>query len=76
MMSAASQAMSTNMILPESAHMMMGNPRRTRCVVSFVTEKGTPCLECQDSHGTAWGIGGYLTVEIRSLKELYSVRVT
>ncbi|BAF15539.1 uncharacterized protein [Oryza sativa Japonica Group] len=54
-----------------------GKPKtHALCVVSFVTEKGTPCLECQDSHGTAWGIGGYLTVEIRSLKELYSVRVT
>uniref|UniRef100_A0A0A9BLL2 Peptidase C1A papain C-terminal domain-containing protein n=1 Tax=Arundo donax TaxID=35708 RepID=A0A0A9BLL2_ARUDO len=45
-------------------------------VVSFVVEAKVPCLECQDSHGKGFGRDGFLLVDITSVKELYSFRIS
>lgn len=45
-------------------------------VVSFGFEAKTPFLECQDSRGKKFGRRGFLCVDITSVIELYSIRVS
>lgn len=49
-------------------------PTHAITVISFALENG-PFLHCQDSQGLTHGEGGFLKVDVTSIKELYAFTI-